>query len=56
MFYGFGMMANYNGSDVKYTVKYGIDDDICEPMEIEKLGSEKDEEKKWYDISLKDMG
>ena len=55
-FHGFGMMANYNRKDVTYNVKWYIDDEQSEVYEIQKAFDDADPEKKWYDISLKDMG
>ena len=41
-FHGFGVMANYNGKDLTYKIKWSIDDETSEEYEVSKVDSEKE--------------
>ena len=56
IFHGFGVFANYNGKDVTYKVQWNINDADSEEFEIMKSDGDKDPEKKWHDINIKDLG
>ena len=49
-------MANYNNKDVTYKVKWNIRDESSEEYEVFKADGEKDPEKKWHEINIKDLG
>lgn len=55
-FYGFGVLSNYNSMDVTYKVQWNIREEDSEVYEIFKADSDKDQEKKWHEIRLKDLG
>lgn len=59
LFYGFGIMANYNSKDMKYRLKWVIDEEDefgDEGVIYEIPDADKDPEKKWFTIRLADMG
>jgi hypothetical protein len=55
-FHGFGVMANYNGKDLTYKIKWSIDDEMSEEYEVSKVDSEKDPDRKWHSINLSEIG
>ena len=55
-FYGFGVMAGYDGIDISYKVKWVIDEVESEEYTKEiKFEGDVDQEKKWFEIRLSDF-
>jgi len=55
-FLGFGVFSDYNSNDVTYTVQWSLDDNKSDEFQIHKLDSERDPEKNWHSITLKELG
>ena len=55
-FHGFGVYANWGAKDMKYQIKWYIGDEEYGEREFEIADSEKDPEKKWFEIYLNDLG
>lgn len=54
---GFGIMGNYHNKNMSYSVKWVIDDVESEEYEIERSDADdKDQEKKWFEVTLEDLG
>ena len=56
LFHGFGVLSNYNGKDCTYIVKWIIDGQESEQHQIECKDSEKNPEKRWHEINIKEFG
>jgi hypothetical protein len=57
LFYGWGLFANYNGNDMQVKIQYAIGDgEKSEEYERLFADSEKDPEKKWFTIDLREFG
>ena len=58
IFYGFGVFANYNGEDVDLKFKWKIGDDGEHSEEFKQVyaDSDKDPDRKWFTIDIRDFG
>ena len=56
MFHGFGILANPDGKNITYIVKWAIDSDSSENHTVETMDADKDPENKWQTIQIKDLG
>jgi hypothetical protein len=57
VFLGWGIFANYNSKDVTCMVQWQIGEESkSEEYEVELIDSEKDEEKKWFTVDIRDLG
>lgn len=57
VFHGFGIFCNYNQKDVKYKVQICYDQEQPEEIyEVEKAYADRDQEKRTFDITLKELG
>ena len=56
LFFGFGLMANYNGHDMKIKVQWNINDTDSEVYEKECSDGDKDPDKKWFEIDIREFG
>lgn len=56
MFHGFGVLANYNQKDVTYKVQWNIRDQDSEEYETFRADADKDPQKKWHEINIKEFG
>jgi hypothetical protein len=54
MFVGFGVLAHYNNKNVTYKFKYKCDEEISEELSISFQDADKDPEKRWHTINLKE--
>lgn len=55
-FFGFGMFGSYDKKDVKIKVQWVIGEEKSEEYQILNLDSEKDPEKKWFTIDIRQFG
>ena len=55
-FFGFGLMSNYEKKDIELKLKWYIDEEPSEEIDLDLKEEEKDQEKWWFEIYLKDLG
>jgi len=55
MFCGFGILAHYNNSNVTYKFKFKIDDELSEEYTHVTTDADKDQDKKWHVVNLKEL-
>ena len=55
-FLGYGMLANYNSNDMNVKIQWHIGDEMSEEYEISMIDADKDPEKKWFNIDIRDLG
>lgn len=55
-FFGFGVLGNYFSKDIKIKVQWAIDDFQSEEYIQENKDSEKDPEKKWFLVDIRQFG
>ena len=56
IFHGFGIYGNTESKDVLYKVCWNINGEDSEEHEIQKFAADMCPEKKWHQISLKELG
>lgn len=54
-FHGFGILQHYDKKDVTYTVKWVIDEEESEWFDYFCAIGDKDPEKNWHEIKLKEI-
>ena len=55
-FFGFGLLGNFYSKDMTLTVQWAIDDFQSEEYIKEFMDSEKDPEKKWFLVDIRQFG
>lgn len=55
-FFGWGILANYNNKDMKIKFQWKIGEEQSEEYELDFPDGEKDEEKKWHTIDIRNVG
>ena len=55
-FLGYGMLANYNANDMNVKIQWHIGEEVSEEYEINMVDADKDPEKKWFNIDIRDLG
>lgn len=56
IFFGFGLMSNYHGKDMKIIIKWQVEDDSSEEHTLYVKDKGKDEELKWHTVDIRDFG
>ena len=55
-FHGFGICSNYEKKDMLYKFKWQIDNEAYDEVDYDIADEQKDPEKLWFEINLKDLG